>query len=41
MPKSSIIDSLRQKWKRSIPSDVLKVAPVLDLGEREQVILTY
>jgi hypothetical protein len=41
MPKSSIIDSLRQRWKRSIPSDVLDSGPVLNLKEGEAVILIY
>jgi len=41
MPKLSIINSLRQRWKRSIPSDVLEVGPVLNLREGEAAILTY
>ena len=41
MPKLSIINSLRQKWKRSIPSGVLEAAPVLNLREGESIIVTY
>ena len=41
MPKLPIIDSLRQRWKRSIPSDILKAGPVLNLREGESAILTY
>jgi len=41
MPKLSIINALRQRWKHSIPSDVLKASPVLNLREGEAVILTY
>jgi len=41
VPKLPIIDSLRLRWKRSIPSDVLKAGPVLNLREGEAVILTY
>jgi len=41
MPKLPIINSLRQKWKRSIPSDILKAGPVLNLREGESTILTY
>jgi len=41
MPKLPIINSLRQRWKRSIPSDVLKAGPVLNLREGESVVLTY
>jgi len=41
MPKLPIIDSLRKRWKRSIPSDVLKAGPVLNLREGESTVLTY
>ncbi|UCE15977.1 MAG: MEDS domain-containing protein [Candidatus Bathyarchaeota archaeon] len=41
MPKLPIIDSLRQKWKRSIPPDVLKPSPVLNFREGESKIVTY
>jgi len=41
MPKLPIIDSLRQRWKRSIPSDALKAGPVLNLREGESKIVTY
>jgi hypothetical protein len=41
MPKLPIIDSLRQRWKRSIPFDVLKTNSVLNLKEGESIIVTY
>jgi len=41
MPKLPIINSLRQRWKRSIPSDVLEAGPVLNLREGESIIVTY
>jgi len=41
MPKLPIINSLRQKWRRSIPSGVLEAAPVLNLREGESIIVTY
>ncbi|NIR86325.1 hypothetical protein GWO13_01650 [Candidatus Bathyarchaeota archaeon] len=41
MPKLPIIDFLRQRLKRSIPSDLLKVGPVLSIREGEEVIVTY
>jgi len=41
MLKLPIIDSLRQRWKRSIPSNILKVGPVLNLREGETIIVTY
>jgi hypothetical protein len=41
MPKLPIINSLRQKWRRSIPSGVLETAPVLNLREGESIIVTY
>ena len=41
MPKLSFIDSLLRRGKRSIPSDILKADPVLNISEGEAVILTY
>jgi DNA-binding Lrp family transcriptional regulator len=41
IPNSSIISSQRRRWKRSIPSDILKAGPVLDFRERDSVIATY
>jgi len=41
MPKLSIINSLRQRWKHSIPSNILKVGPVLPFREGEMIIATY
>ena len=41
MPKLPIIDLLRQRWKSSIPSDVLKAGSVLNLREGETIIATY
>jgi len=41
MPKLPIINSLLQRWKRSIPSDVLEAGPVLNLREGESIIVTY
>jgi len=41
MPKLPIIDALRQKWKRSFPSDVLKVSPVLNVMEGDEIVVTY
>jgi hypothetical protein len=41
MPKLSIMNSLRQRWKRSIPSDVLNATPVLNIKEGEAAIVTY
>jgi len=41
MPKLSIINSLRRRWKRSIPSDILKASPALNLGEGEVSLVTY
>jgi len=38
---SSIIGSQRRRWKRSIPSDILKVGPVLDIREQELITTTY
>jgi len=36
-----IIDSLWQRWKRSISSDLVKVGSVLNLREGEMVVATY
>jgi len=41
MPKLSIIDSLREKWKRSIPSDVLKSGPAINFMEGEEIVVIY
>jgi hypothetical protein len=41
LPNLPIIDFLRQRRKRSIPSDVLKAGPVLNVREGEQVVVTY
>jgi len=41
MPKLAVIDSLRQRWKRSIPPDILKADPVLNIREGEAIVLTY
>ena len=41
MPKLPFINSLRQRWKRSIPSDILKADPVLNLREGEAIIVAY
>jgi len=41
LPKLSIIDSLRQKWKRSFPSDVLEAGPVFNVMEGDEVVVTY
>ncbi len=41
MPKLSIIDSLRQRGKRSIPSDILKAGSILSLEEGSEILLTY
>ena len=41
MPKLPIINSLRRRRKRSIPSNLLKAGPVLNLREGESVIVTY
>ena len=41
MPKSSIINSLRQRWKRSIPSNILKAGHALNIQEGEIAIATY
>jgi len=41
MPKLPIINSLRKRWKRSIPSYVLKNSSVLNLREGEAIVVTY
>jgi len=41
MPKLSFIDSLLRRGKRSIPSDILKPGPVLNVKEGEAVVITY
>jgi len=41
MPKLPIIDALRQRWKRSFPSDVLKIGPVLNVMEGDEIVVTY
>jgi len=41
MPKLPIMNSLRHRWKRSIPSNILKAGPVLNLREGEALIATY
>jgi hypothetical protein len=41
MPKLSFIDSLLRKGKRSIPSDILKTGPVLNLREGETILAMY
>jgi len=41
MPKLSFIDSLLGRGKRSIPSDILKAGPVLNIKEGEQIVVTY
>jgi len=41
MPKLPIIDSLRRRWKRSIPSNILKAGSTVNLREGESIIVTY
>lgn len=41
MPEFRVLDSLRETWRRSIPSGVFKASPVLNLREGEAVVLTY
>jgi hypothetical protein len=41
LPKLSIIDSLRKKLKQSIPSDVLKPGPTVDVIEGDEIVVTY
>jgi len=41
LPKLSFIDSLLRRGKRSIPSDILKAGSILNVGEGDEVLLTY
>jgi len=41
MPKLFPINSLRERLKRSISSDLLKASSVLNIREGEQAVLTY
>jgi KaiC/GvpD/RAD55 family RecA-like ATPase len=41
MPNFSVIDSQKQRWNRSIPSNLLKTGSVLDVKERDSIIATY
>jgi DNA-binding Lrp family transcriptional regulator len=41
IPNFSIIDSQRRRWKRSIPSNLLRAGPVLDFREGDSIIATY
>ncbi len=41
MPQLSIINALRRRWKRYVLSDLLKVGPVFDLSEGEEIVVTY
>jgi DNA-binding Lrp family transcriptional regulator len=41
IPNLSVIGSQRRRWKRSIPSDILKAGPVLDVREGDSIITTY
>jgi len=41
LPKLSIIDSLRKRWKRSIPSDVMKPGLAIDVMEGDEIVVTY
>jgi len=40
-PNFSVIDSQRRTWKRLISPNLLKVGPVLDIGEGDSIIATY
>jgi len=40
-PNFSVIDSQRRRWKRSIPSNLLKVGPVLDILKQGPIVATY
>jgi len=40
-PNFSVIDSQRRTWKRFISPNLLKVGPVLDIGEGDSIIATY
>ena len=41
IPNFSIIDSQTRRWKRSIPSNLLRAGPVLDFREGDSIIATY
>jgi hypothetical protein len=41
IPNLSVIDSQRRRWKGSIPSDLWETGPVLDVKERDSIIVTY
>ncbi len=41
MPRLSFLDSLRQRRKSSVTSDILKASPILSVEEGEQIVLTY
>jgi len=41
MPNFSVSDSLQQRRKRSLPSNLLEAGPVLDVRERDSIIATY
>jgi len=41
IPNSSIIDSQRRRWKRSIPPNLLKAGPVLNVRGGDSIITTY
>ena len=41
MPKLSIINSLRRRWKYSIPSNILETGYLLNVKEGEATIVTY
>jgi hypothetical protein len=40
-PNFSVIDSQKQRWKRSFPSSLLEAGPILDVRERDSIIATY
>jgi DNA-binding Lrp family transcriptional regulator/KaiC/GvpD/RAD55 family RecA-like ATPase len=41
VPIFSAIDSQKRRWNRSLPSNLLKRGPVLDVKERDSIIATY
>lgn len=41
MPNLSIIDSLRRRWNRSVTSSILESGSLLNVGEGEQIVVTY
>jgi len=41
IPNFSVIGSQKQRWKRSIPSNLLETGPALDVKERDSIIATY